>query len=128
MDTIRRHPDEGARLIGPLSAWLGEWAGAVPHHHERFDGRGYPRGLAGNEISLAGRIVAVADSYEVMTAVRPYPQADRGVGCPAGARQMLGSPVRSHGRSRVSEHLGGAALACGRAWIVDRPAAADRLG
>jgi HD-GYP domain-containing protein (c-di-GMP phosphodiesterase class II) len=72
MDTIRRHPDEGARLIGPLSAWLGEWAGAVPHHHERFDGRGYPRGLAGNEISLAGRIVAVADSYEVMTAVRPY--------------------------------------------------------
>jgi hypothetical protein len=73
MDTIRRHPDEGARLIGPpLNAWLGEWAGAVPHHHERFDGRGYPRGLAGNEISLAGRIVAVADSYEVMTAVRPY--------------------------------------------------------
>ena len=73
MDTIRRHPDEGARLIGPpLIAWLGEWAGAVPHHHERFDGRGYPRGLAGHEISLAGRIVAVADSYEVMTAVRPY--------------------------------------------------------
>ena len=72
MDTIRRHPDEGARLIGPLNAWLGEWAGAVPHHHERFDGRGYPRGLAGNDISLAGRIVAVADSYEVMTAVRPY--------------------------------------------------------
>ncbi len=72
MDNVRRHPDEGARIIGPLAAWLGEWAGAVPHHHERFDGRGYPRGLAGDEISLAGRIVAVADSYEVMTAVRPY--------------------------------------------------------
>jgi HD-GYP domain-containing protein (c-di-GMP phosphodiesterase class II) len=72
MDNVRRHPDEGARLIGPLAAWLGEWAGAVPHHHERFDGRGYPRGLAGEQISLAGRIVAVADSYEVMTAVRPY--------------------------------------------------------
>jgi putative nucleotidyltransferase with HDIG domain len=72
MDNVRRHPDEGARIIGPLSAWLGEWAGAVAQHHERFDGRGYPRGLAGDRISLAGRIVAVADSYEVMTAVRPY--------------------------------------------------------
>ena len=72
MDNVRRHPDEGARLIGPLNAWLGEWAGAVPDHHERFDGRGYPRGLAGEQISLAGRIVAVADSYEVMTAMRPY--------------------------------------------------------
>jgi HD-GYP domain-containing protein (c-di-GMP phosphodiesterase class II) len=72
MDDVRRHPDEGARLIGSLSAWLGEWAGAVAQHHERFDGRGYPRGLAGDQISLAGRIVAVADSYEVMTAVRPY--------------------------------------------------------
>jgi len=72
MDNVRRHPDEGARLIAPLAQWLGEWSGAVPHHHERFDGLGYPRGLAGDEISLAGRIVAVADSYEVMTAVRPY--------------------------------------------------------
>jgi HD-GYP domain-containing protein (c-di-GMP phosphodiesterase class II) len=72
MDNVRRHPDEGARLVAPLSAWLGEWAGAVPHHHERFDGRGYPSGLAADQISLAGRIVAVADSYEVMTAVRPY--------------------------------------------------------
>jgi HD-GYP domain-containing protein (c-di-GMP phosphodiesterase class II) len=71
-EAIKRHPEEGARLIGPLSTWLGEWADAVPQHHERFDGRGYPRGLAGNQISLAGRIVAVADSYEVMTAVRPY--------------------------------------------------------
>jgi hypothetical protein len=72
MDNVRRHPDEGARLIGPLTAWLGSWALAVEQHHERFDGRGYPRGIAGEQISLAGRIVAVADSYEVMTAVRPY--------------------------------------------------------
>jgi HD-GYP domain-containing protein (c-di-GMP phosphodiesterase class II) len=69
---VRRHPEEGERLIGPLRAWLGEWADAVVQHHERFDGRGYPHGIAGEQISLAGRIVAVADSYEVMTAVRPY--------------------------------------------------------
>ena len=72
MTSVRRHPEEGARLIGPLRAWLGEWGDAVIQHHERFDGKGYPYGLAGEEISLGGRIVAVADSYEVMTAVRPY--------------------------------------------------------
>jgi len=85
MDNVRRHPDEGARLLGPLSAWLGPWALAVEQHHERFDGRGYPRGIAGDQISLAGRIVAVADSYEVMTAVRPY-RKPIGV---AAARQEL---------------------------------------
>jgi HD-GYP domain-containing protein (c-di-GMP phosphodiesterase class II) len=69
---VRRHPEEGERLIGPLRAWLGEWADAVVQHHERFDGKGYPYGIAGEQISLAGRMVAVADSYEVMTAVRPY--------------------------------------------------------
>jgi hypothetical protein len=69
---VQRHPEEGARLIGPLRSWLGEWAAAVEHHHERWDGKGYPRALAAEKISLAGRIVAVADPYEVMTAVRPY--------------------------------------------------------
>ena len=72
MTAVRRHPEEGERLIGPLRGWLGEWGDAVVQHHERFDGKGYPHGLAGEQISLAGRIVAVADSYEVMTAVRPY--------------------------------------------------------
>ncbi|MGA7986990.1 MAG: HD domain-containing phosphohydrolase [Candidatus Dormiibacterota bacterium] len=72
MLSVRRHPEEGARLIGPLRAWLGEWGDAVIQHHERFDGKGYPYGLTGEQISLGGRIVAVADSYEVMTAVRPY--------------------------------------------------------
>ncbi len=82
---VRRHPEEGERLIGPLRAWLGEWGDAVVQHHERFDGKGYPHGLAGEQISLAGRIVAVADSYEVMTAVRPYRKP---VGV-AAARQEL---------------------------------------
>jgi HD-GYP domain-containing protein (c-di-GMP phosphodiesterase class II) len=86
MDNVHRHPEEGARLIGPLSSWLGEWAGAVPDHHERFDGRGYPQRLTGDHISLAGRIVAVADSYEVMTAVRPYRKP---VGVSAARRELV---------------------------------------
>jgi HD-GYP domain-containing protein (c-di-GMP phosphodiesterase class II) len=72
MSAVRRHPEEGQRLIGPLRLWLGDWGDAVVQHHERYDGKGYPFGLAGDQISLAGRIVAVADSYEVMTAARPY--------------------------------------------------------
>jgi len=72
---LHRHPIEGDRLTAPLRDWLGVWADTVRHHHERFDGTGYPRGLKGQAISLGGRIVAVADSYETMTAARPYKTA-----------------------------------------------------
>jgi HD-GYP domain-containing protein (c-di-GMP phosphodiesterase class II) len=83
---VRRHPEEGERLIGPLRAWLGEWSDAVVQHHERFDGKGYPHGLAGDQISLAGRIVGVADSYEVMTAMRPYRKP---IGVAAARRELV---------------------------------------
>ena len=71
-DLIRQHPARGAVLAGPLLEWLGEWGAAIEQHHERFDGRGYPYGRAGHDIALSGRIVAVADSFEVMTAARSY--------------------------------------------------------
>lgn len=69
---IELHPDEGARLTSGLRDWLGPWGLAIEQHHERFDGGGYPRSLSGEEISLAGRMVAVCDAFETMTAVRPY--------------------------------------------------------
>ena len=69
---LQGHPLEGARLAAPLADWLGPWADTIVQHHERYDGRGYPFGLAGEDISLGGRIVAVADSFETMTAVRSY--------------------------------------------------------
>lgn len=71
-ERLRAHPDAGARLAGPLLAWLGEWGAGIAEHHERYDGRGYPRGLAGPAISRAGRALAVVDAYEVMTAARSY--------------------------------------------------------
>lgn len=71
-EIIRRHPLFGVRIMDPLRTWLGPWIGAVEQHHERFDGTGYPQGLAGEGIALSGRIVAVADSFEVMTAARAY--------------------------------------------------------
>jgi putative nucleotidyltransferase with HDIG domain len=70
--TLKRHPEEGARLTGPLFPWLGEWGMAIEQHHERFDGRGYPGGLTGERISLGGRILCVTDSFETMTAARSY--------------------------------------------------------
>ncbi len=74
-EILHRHPLEGKRIIEPLSAWLGEWGLAVEQHHENFDGTGYPFRLSGDQISLGARIVAVADSFEVMTAVRSYKSA-----------------------------------------------------
>jgi HD-GYP domain-containing protein (c-di-GMP phosphodiesterase class II) len=71
-EEIRGHPDEGARLAGPLLEWLGPWGDAIPQHHERYDGEGYPNGLAAEGISEAARIVAVADSYDTMTSARTY--------------------------------------------------------
>ena len=71
-EAIHRHPIEGARVTAPLRSWLGECALTIEQHHERWDGTGYPRGLAGNQISRGARIVAVADAFEVMTAARPY--------------------------------------------------------
>lgn len=74
-ETIRQHPEEGTRLAAGLLPWLGEWGRAIGEHHERWDGLGYPAGLAGEQISLSARIVAVADSYEVMTTSRSYSRA-----------------------------------------------------
>jgi hypothetical protein len=71
-EAIRRHPHEGVSLIGPLAEWLGPWAKTIAHHHERYDGAGYPEGLAGEQIWLGARIVAVADAYDTMTSVRSY--------------------------------------------------------
>jgi hypothetical protein len=74
-EQLRRHPLHGETLVEPLRDWLGTWAEAVGHHHERWDGDGYPRGIAGEEIPFAGRIVAIADVFDVITSARSYKAA-----------------------------------------------------
>lgn len=69
---ISGHAAAGGELAAPLARWLGPWAAAIDEHHERWDGAGYPRGLAGEQISLAARIVSVADAYDVITSARAY--------------------------------------------------------
>lgn len=72
---MRSHPETGARLAGPLLGWLGPWGDAIAQHHERFDGTGYPLGLAGDGIGYSGRLVCLVDAFETMTAARAYKKA-----------------------------------------------------
>jgi putative nucleotidyltransferase with HDIG domain len=71
MAQMRHHPLIGANILKPVAF---PWAIApvVRHHHEHWDGKGYPAGLRGEEIPLLARILGVADSYEAMTSDRPY--------------------------------------------------------
>jgi HD-GYP domain-containing protein (c-di-GMP phosphodiesterase class II) len=68
---IKRHPQIGCAILQHLKQ-LDFILPGVLHHHESFDGRGYPDGLCGEEIPLPGRIIAVADAYDAMTSDRPY--------------------------------------------------------
>ncbi|HEX6154315.1 MAG TPA: HD-GYP domain-containing protein [Solirubrobacterales bacterium] len=68
---IKRHPQQGARVVSSLDGY-GPVADIILAHHERIDGKGYPRGLAGDEIPELARIISVADTYDVMTARDSY--------------------------------------------------------
>jgi hypothetical protein len=69
-EVIKRHPADGARMAEVLHD--PELTSMVLDHHERLDGSGYPNGLSGGEIPLGARIIAVADTFDAMTSVRPY--------------------------------------------------------
>jgi hypothetical protein len=84
-EQLKRHPLEGQRIVGGLLPWLESWGAVIAQHHERFDGAGYPNGLAGEQIHLGARIVSVADSFEVMTAARSY---KRPMTPPAARREL----------------------------------------
>jgi diguanylate cyclase (GGDEF)-like protein len=68
---VRRHPEVGAMLLEHIPGFR-DVARAVLHHHERFDGRGYPRGLTAGEIPKLSRVVSIIDAYSAMTDDRPY--------------------------------------------------------
>ncbi|MFL5766585.1 MAG: HD-GYP domain-containing protein [Actinomycetota bacterium] len=71
---MREHPEIGAQIVAPIQ-FLGDAVQVIRHHHERFDGNGYPSRMRGEEIPLAARVFAVADSYDAMTSDRPYRDA-----------------------------------------------------
>jgi putative nucleotidyltransferase with HDIG domain len=71
---IKRHPADGAEIVGHLSRLRGSVA-IIRHHHERWDGAGYPDGLAGDEIPLEAAVAGLADAWDAMTTDRPYRRA-----------------------------------------------------
>ncbi|MDQ3819911.1 MAG: HD domain-containing protein, partial [Acidobacteriota bacterium] len=71
---IRLHPKRGSRMLTGIID-MEEVAKAVLHHHEHFDGSGYPNGLQGEEIPLLSRIIMVVDAYDAMTSPRPFREA-----------------------------------------------------
>jgi diguanylate cyclase (GGDEF) domain len=70
-EILKQHPDNGVDLIKPVES-LKQIIPLILHHHERYDGGGYPSGLKGNDISYLTRILTVVDSFDAMTSNRPY--------------------------------------------------------
>jgi cyclic di-GMP phosphodiesterase len=73
-DRVRGHADLGSRILAPLPG-LGPIASFVRHHHERWDGEGYPDRLAGEAVPWGARIIGVAEIYDALTTERPYRQS-----------------------------------------------------
>jgi HD-GYP domain-containing protein (c-di-GMP phosphodiesterase class II) len=71
VEMVKAHPERGARMVEPWPC-LDKAAQAIKHHHERYDGGGYPEGLVGEQIPLVARIVVVADAYDTMVRGSPY--------------------------------------------------------
>ena len=68
---IKKHPSMGARILEPIASYK-DIIPMVLQHHERYDGKGYPGGLSGDEIDIGARILAVADVYDALKSDRPY--------------------------------------------------------
>ena len=96
---MRTHTLLGEQMLGGVAFLRGEGLRIVRSHHERWDGRGYPDGIAGTDIPLAARIFAVADALDAMTSDRPYRPALSWA--TAGTRGRRASPRRSSTRRRA---------------------------
>ena len=84
---MRKHPEIGARILAHVEGMGGVIAG-VRHHHERYDGGGYPDGLAGEAIHIYARIISVADAFDALTTNRPY---RKGISRTAACKELLKS-------------------------------------
>jgi HD-GYP domain-containing protein (c-di-GMP phosphodiesterase class II) len=72
MQVVEKHPEKGADMLRGISLFSPSHLRAISEHHERWDGTGYPKGLAGADIDPWARIIAVADAFDAMTTDRPY--------------------------------------------------------
>ena len=99
---MRRHPLIGAQIVAPFE-FFAEGAQVIRHHHERWDGSGYPDGLAGVAIPIGARIVAVADVFDALTSDRPYRRA---MDCPAAIEHLMEQAGRTLDDDAVAAFIG----------------------
>jgi response regulator RpfG family c-di-GMP phosphodiesterase len=107
---VERHPAIGARLVAPLDL-PAEVALALRHHHEWWDGGGYPDGLAGEEIPLAARIIGVVDAFDAMSCNRPYRRAL--------SREIATAELRRYAGVQFDPHLAKQFLALIESGVCD---------
>jgi len=74
IEDLQQHPNIGIRILEPIE-FLTDVRLCIAQHHERFDGKGYPNRVSGDQLLLEARILAVADSFDAMTSDRPYRKA-----------------------------------------------------
>jgi HD-GYP domain-containing protein (c-di-GMP phosphodiesterase class II) len=90
-DIIKTHTTEGQKMLDRIGGFMGDVGRIVRSHHERWDGGGYPDGLAGEEIPIEARIVTACDSYSAMTTTRSYREAMPRVAAIAELRAHAGT-------------------------------------
>ncbi|MBL7183596.1 MAG: HD domain-containing protein, partial [Anaerolineae bacterium] len=73
-EKMRKHPEIGASIVGRFP-FFRSGQELILHHHERYDGQGYPKGIENDSIPIGARIIAVADAFDAMTSDRPYRRA-----------------------------------------------------
>jgi HD-GYP domain-containing protein (c-di-GMP phosphodiesterase class II) len=112
LEQIRNHPDTGAELA--VNALDEEQLGWIRHHHERWDGAGYPQGVAGEAIPTGARLLALAEAWDAMTSSRVYGEA-------LTAAEALAECKRERGTQFAPE----AVDALDRLWALGALDAAD---
>lgn len=91
-EVVRCHVNTGADIVGKVSG-LEDVAQAILHHHERYDGLGYPEGLSGDAIPILSRLIAVADSFDSLTSNRPYRKASSKDAALSELRMCMGTQL-----------------------------------
>jgi putative nucleotidyltransferase with HDIG domain len=91
-ETVKLHPEQGAKLVARIEGY-GPAAEIIHSHHERYDGRGYPAGIAGTDIPLGSRIIAAADTYDVMTSRDSYRRPVSSEAALAELKRVAGSQL-----------------------------------
>jgi putative nucleotidyltransferase with HDIG domain len=103
-EIVKRHPERGAELVGHLPNHA-EVAAIILAHHERIDGRGYPRGLAGEDIPLLSRMISIADTYDVMTGRDSYREPVSSAEAIEELRRVAGSQLDAELVEIFVEHV-----------------------